>query len=126
MIHEATIRTFGGNSGYYDYTDHRIDSILSLQYPVFGFDKYPTIFQKAAMLMYFFTKGHCFVDGNKRVGIQTAIVFLDINGYEDYLDEDEGFDKTMEIAASNISEHERDNYIKNLADWLSQRFISKE
>ena len=126
MIHEATIRTFGGNSGYYDYTDHRIDSILSLQYPVFGFDKYPTIFQKAAMLMYFFTKGHCFVDGNKRVGIQSAIVFLDINGYEDYLDDDEGFDKTMEIAASNISEDERDNYIKNLADWLSQRFISRK
>lgn len=76
------------------------------------------------MLMYFFTKGHRFVDGNKRVGIQSAIVFLDINGYEDYLDDDEGYD--MEIAASNTSEDERDTYINNLAEWLSQRFIPKE
>jgi death-on-curing protein len=49
--------------------------------------------------MYFFTKGHCFVDGNKRLGVQSAIIFLMLNGYEDYLDDDEGYKKTMEIAA---------------------------
>ena len=46
MIHEATIPEFGGNPGFYDYTDRRIESILSLQYPVFGYNKYPDLFPK--------------------------------------------------------------------------------
>jgi death-on-curing protein len=123
MIHKETINAFGGASGYFDYTDGRIDAILAHQHPVFGFDKYPTILQKAAMLWYFFTKGHCFVDGNKRVGIQTAIVFLTVNGYIDNLNDDEGYSKTMEIASSTFGENERDSYINELTDWLSKRFL---
>ncbi len=123
MMHKQAIKHFGGFDGYYNYTEGRIESILEQQYPKFGVDKYPTVFQKAAMLMYFFIKGHCFADGNKRVGIQSAIVFLEVNGYEDNLDNNEGYEKTMEIAALKISEEERDNYINDLADWLSQRFL---
>ena len=126
MIHEQTIKMFGGEPGYYEHTDGRVDGIIAQQYPLFGFDKYPSVFQKAAMLMYFFIKGHCFVDGNKRVGIQTAIVFLDVNGFEDNLDDDKGYQKTMEVAESSLTEEERDNYINRLAKWLSQRFIRKE
>ncbi|WP_348982974.1 type II toxin-antitoxin system death-on-curing family toxin [Desulfosporosinus sp. FKA] len=99
-----------------------MESILAQQYPIFGHDKYPSAFHKAAMLMYFFTKGHCFVDGNKRVGIQCAIVFLEVNGYEDNLDDQEGYDKTWEVAESELSELERDSYIESLAVWLSKRF----
>ena len=126
LMHEETIKTFGGDAGYYDFTDQRLESILSQQYLVFGFDKYPSIFQKAAMLMYFLVKGHCFIDGNKRVGIQSAIVFLEVNGFEDALDDDEGYLKTMGVAASTLSEIERDNYINDLADWLSKRFVPRE
>ena len=122
MIHEESITLFGGEPGYYDYTDGRIDSILSLQYPIFGHDKYPSIFQKAAMLQFFFTKGHCFIDGNKRVGIQSAIVFLTVNGFIDNLDDDVGYMKTMEVATSKISEADRDAYIDELAQWLSEYF----
>ena len=77
------------------------------------------------MLMYYFTKNHCFVDGNKRVGIQSAIVFLDVNGYEDNLDDDEGYEKTMEVAIISLPDIERDLYIDSLAAWLSERFIQK-
>ena len=126
MIHEQTIKVFGGEPGYYDHTNGSVEGIISQQYPLFGFDKYPSVFQKAAMLIYFFIKGHCFVDGNKRVGIQAAIVFLDVNGFEDKLDDAEGYQKAMEIASSSISEDNRDSYIDQLAEWLSQRFTPKE
>ncbi|OLN32615.1 Doc protein [Desulfosporosinus metallidurans] len=43
----------------------KLKSILDQQYPHFGFDKYPTPFNKAAMLWYFLTKNHCFVDINE-------------------------------------------------------------
>lgn len=117
------IDTFGGFDGYYDYTEGRVESILSQQYPIFGYNKYPDIFQKAAMLMYFFTKGHCFPDGNKRLGIQSAIVFFTINGYEDNLDDDEGYEKTIEIASSQLQGEQVDLYIMQLAQWLSKRFL---
>ncbi|MBU7008607.1 type II toxin-antitoxin system death-on-curing family toxin [Phosphitispora fastidiosa] len=112
MIHEESIILFGGEPGYYDYTDGRIESILSLQYPIFAHDKYPNIFQKAAMLLFFFTKDHCFIDGNKRVGIQSTIVFLTINGLIDNLDDDDGYLKSMEVASSRVSEVNRDAYIQ--------------
>lgn len=79
------------------------------------------------MLMYFFTKDHCFVDGNKRVGLDTAIVFLTINGYEDYIEASydtklEAYEKVMEIANSSFQGEELDKYIDRLAEWLEHRF----
>jgi death-on-curing protein len=126
LIHENAIQTFGGTDGVYDITDGRIESILSQQFPIFDYEKYPSVFQKAAMLLYLFTKGHCFVDGNKRVGIQSAIVFMSLNGYEDSLEDEEGYNKTMEVSISQISEDLRDDYIDSLANWLSYKFISIE
>ena len=121
--HKISLETFGGDDGIYDYTDGRIESILSQQYPYFGYDKYPSLFQKAAMLLYFFAKGHCFIDGNKRIAIQSATIFLNVNGYLNIFDDLEGYGKTMEVTASQISECERDEYVNSIADWLYERFI---
>ena len=41
-----------------------------------GQDLHPTIFDKAAQLFYKLTQNHGFVDGNKRVALHTAAVFL--------------------------------------------------
>lgn len=123
LIHKSAIQQFGGEPGHFHNTLDRIESVLDQQHPHFDYDKYPTVFDKAAMLMYFFTKDHCFVDGNKRVGVQSAIVFLTINGYKDILDDKEGYIKTLEVESAKVSEDERDLYIENLADWLSHRFI---
>lgn len=123
MMHEEAIEEFGGEKGVYNYTDGKIQSILAQQTPYFGYDKYPNVFQKAAMLMYFFTKGHCFADGNKRVGLNSAIVFLMINGFEPVMKNKEAYDKTMEIAKDNSHNKDIDSYIYNLALWLKDRFI---
>lgn len=42
---------------------------------------YPTLFEKAATLGFQIMKGHALLDGNKRIGITTTMVFLNINGY---------------------------------------------
>ncbi len=123
FIYTSALEDFGGEKGLYIDTTEKVESILAQQLPLFGYDKYPSVFQKAAMLLYFLAKNHCFVDGNKRVAIQSAIVFLNLNGYEDHLDDLEGYDMTMEIASSHIPESERDNYIDNIAEWLSKRFL---
>ena len=45
-----------------------------------GQDLYPTIEEKAAHLLYFVTKNHSFLDGNKRIAATMFLYFLDRNG----------------------------------------------
>jgi len=45
-----------------------------------GSELYPSIEHKAAMLLYFVTKNHSFVDGNKRIAAALFLYFLDKNG----------------------------------------------
>lgn len=46
-----------------------------------GKDLYPTLFAKAAVLAESIVKNHPFVDGNKRMAIVLACIFLERNGY---------------------------------------------
>lgn len=123
-IHKEAIEMFGGSPSYYHNTQDKIDSIIAQQYPYFGYDKYSTIFEKAAMLWYFITKGHCFVDGNKRVAFYAAATLLKINGYRDTANDDEAYDKAIQIACGEFSGTHLDLYIYELAHWLRDRFIS--
>ena len=44
-----------------------------------GHDIYPTLQEKAANLLYFVTKNHSFIDGNKRIAATIFLYFLDRN-----------------------------------------------
>ncbi len=44
-----------------------------------GIDLYPTLFQKAAVYAHHIISGHIFLDGNKRIGMHSAILFLRLN-----------------------------------------------
>ena len=48
----------------------------------FGKEIYPTIYDKAAILLINIVKKHPFANANKRTGFMSAHVFLKINGYE--------------------------------------------
>ena len=43
-------------------------------------DAYPTLEEKAAMLLYLITKNHAFADGNKRIAAVCFLLFLEQNG----------------------------------------------
>ena len=45
-----------------------------------GQELYPTLEEKAAHLLYFITKNHSFLDGNKRIAATIFLYFLDKNG----------------------------------------------
>ena len=62
-------------------------------------EMYPTLFQKAAVYAHHVITGHIFFDGNKRVGLNCAIGFLEFNGYSLRLDiEDSLIDLGFKIA----------------------------
>ena len=45
-----------------------------------GEEFHSSIFDKAAAYLFHLCQNHAFVDGNKRVGLAAALVFLDLNG----------------------------------------------
>ena len=55
-------------------------SINAIYQSAFGEDIYKSIEEKAANLLYFITKNHSFIDGNKRIAASTFLYFLDKNG----------------------------------------------
>ena len=42
-------------------------------------EMYPTLFQKAAVYAHHIITGHIFLDGNKRIGMHCALLFLVLN-----------------------------------------------
>lgn len=64
----------------------------------FGMDAYPTLEEQAGALLHSLARNHALVDGNKRLSWLATVVFLDINGSEPEITDDEAFALTMEVA----------------------------
>lgn len=78
LIHIQIIDVSGGSHGTRDR--NRISSAVnSMCQEVFRKELYPTIYDKAAVLLRGIICDHPFVDGNKRTGIISAIVLLNLN-----------------------------------------------
>ncbi len=80
-MHSRMIAETGGTDGIRD--EGLLESALETPFQSFGgTELYPTIWQKSARLGYGLVKNHAFVDGNKRIGAHTMLVFLALNGIE--------------------------------------------
>ena len=92
--------------------DDSFESSVNQIYQTFGGnDCYPTLEEKAAMLLYLITKNHSFSDGNKRIAASCFLYFLERNGilYKNNLpiiDNGTLFALTILIAESNPKEME--------------------
>ncbi|WP_109529888.1 MULTISPECIES: type II toxin-antitoxin system death-on-curing family toxin [Nocardia] len=75
------------------------------QATVFGADAYPTLWEKAAALLHSIASNHPLIDGNKRLAIVAAVVFLARNGIDvDHLNEDRAYDLMIAVAKSELVE----------------------
>lgn len=69
--------TFGGTSLMGKEKDQSFKSSVNAVYQTFaGKELYPSIEEKAAHLLYFVTKNHSFIDGNKRIAAALFIWYL--------------------------------------------------
>lgn len=69
---------------------------------LFDQEAYPTLAGKAAALMHSPACNHALVDGNRRLALLAAVVFLRINSYVLDLTDDEAFELTMSVAARQL------------------------
>lgn len=104
--------------------DKSFRSSLGAIYQTFGGkDVYPTIQEKAAHLLYFVTKNHSFVDGNKRIAAALFICFMQKNSILIHkngarrIDDNTLVALTLMIAASKPSE--KDTMIKVILNLLA-------
>ena len=72
---------FGGSSLFGTEKDDSFKSSIGQIYQTFGGEElYPSVEEKAAMLLYLVTKNHSFSDGNKRIAATLFLWFLNNNG----------------------------------------------
>jgi prophage maintenance system killer protein len=111
QIIDAMKKKFKGSDLVGREKDQSFKSSIGAIYQTFGGkDVYPTVEEKAAHLLYFVTKNHSFVDGNKRIAAALFICFLQKNNLLLYKNGQKRIDDnalvalTLMIAASKPSE----------------------
>ena len=72
---------FGGSALFGNEKDDSFKSSIGQIYQTFGGEElYPSVEEKAAILLYLVTKNHSFSDGNKRIAATLFLWFLNNNG----------------------------------------------
>jgi death-on-curing protein len=80
-IHRDQITRYGGSPGLRDLD--LLKSALGMPQATFGGEYLHTdVFEMAAAYLFHIVKNHPFIDGNKRVGAASALVFLALNDYD--------------------------------------------
>ena len=78
-LHEKLIEKTGGSGGIRDIGLLE-SAVYSAENSFDDVEQYPSLEEKAARLMFALTNNHAFVDGNKRIGVLTMLMTLELNG----------------------------------------------
>jgi len=122
LILQDQIRRYGGSYGVRDV--ELLSSALAMPQTTFG-GRYlhADLFEQAAAYAYHLCQNHPFHDGNKRVALASALVFLDLNGVE--LTDPEGklYRLMMEVS---VGRKKKEHIAKAFRELSAQRPIKKK
>lgn len=83
LINELTVKEHGGNFvlPFNILNEGSLDFLLeAVRSELFGEEMYASVADKTALYMFNTINGHIFQDGNKRTGLEAALLFLKLNG----------------------------------------------
>lgn len=110
-IQQYQIRNFGGDEGLRDKA--LLESAIGgIQLTFGGQYLYPDIYSQAAAYLYHICKNHPFVDGNKRAGAMTAVVFLELNQHHFNAPPDVFANLVIDVASGKIQKSEIAEFFK--------------
>lgn len=95
--------------GLLDSAAHRPKSSLM------GQDAYPTLHEKAAVLLESVVRNHPLVDGNKRLGWMAVFVFYGLNGFDLDAPENDAYDLVIAVTTGAVAYAEA---AERLANWV--------
>ncbi len=110
-VHQKMLDLYGGLPG--EKEPGMMDYICEKP---FFFGAYPTLFEKAAVIMIAIATGHYFVDGNKRTAAMSTYVFLMKNEFELIVSDDDLFEMAVRVAQKEINQ-------ESLTQWLSDNSV---
>ena len=109
--HTMTVQRHGGSVGIRD--EGLLDSALTRPLNLYHYEDCTDLSRLAAAYAAGIIQNYSFIDGNKRVGFASAVVFLDLNDVTLTADEVSATAMTLSFAAGEIEE-------ANYAAWLGQ------
>lgn len=111
-FHAQQIALFGGSEGVRD-RDLLVSALARPRSLLARTDRAPTMAELAAGYAAGISESRPFVDGNKRMAMQIAFVFMESNGFPVTASQEEACLTFLELAAAEISEAE-------LAVWFAE------
>ena len=114
-VHQMLVAEHGGLSGVRDQA--LLDSALARPRQKASYENDASIFELAAAYSYGLARNHPFLDGNKRIALAIAAIFLELNGYTLDVHEAEAVIVYQKLAAGEIEE-------RALAEWIRDSSIS--
>ncbi len=115
-VHQMLLAEHGGVSGIRDET--LLDSALNRPRQLFAYGDGLSICEIASSYCFGLTKNHPFIDGNKRVALTIAAIFLEINGCSLNAPEPDAAVTIEQLASGNLTE-------ADLANWFIEWSVSK-
>ena len=110
-IHRELVREHGGSFGLRE--EGRLEAALSRPRNRWAYGEDPDLAELAAVYADGLASNHPFVDGNKRIALMAAYVFLDLNGRELDAPEPEAVAMMVALSTGEASDGE-------FAAWLRQ------
>jgi death-on-curing protein len=109
-LHQMQIDTFGGANGLRD--EGALESALGrpMNKASYGEDDVVAL---AAAYLFGLAKNHAFVDGNKRIAIVSAGVFLELNGYRIDTTDAHLYNFVLGVAAGEIDEDGATRFLRD-------------
>jgi death on curing protein len=105
LIYEDQIRRYGGKYGIRDIS--LLSSALALPESTYaGKYLHENIPEMACAYAFHISENHPFIDGNKRTALASALVFLDLNGYEFTSSEEEVYETMMLVAKGELKKEQ--------------------
>jgi death-on-curing protein len=116
-MHAELIAAYGGEPGLRDLG--LLESAVAQAQQTFGGQYlHDSLFRMAAAYLYHITQNHAFVDGNKRVGLTAALVFLRLNLHFIDRDNDQLYHLTMGVVEGRLGKHEVASELE--AIWMAE------
>jgi death on curing protein len=108
-IHERSIQKHGGTLGIRDRGG--LDAAINHPKNVFFYGR-GDLFDMAAAYAFHIAEGQCFLDGNKRTAITSALTFLRMNGVSLLFAEERLYDFMMGIAEKRYTKSDLATYLR--------------
>jgi death-on-curing protein len=123
LFEQKNVARFGGNfvPPFNLLNENSLDYLVEIvSAEMFGEPLYPTITDKAGLYCHNIISNHIFSDGNKRTGLDSCILFLEVNGYRI------SSAMTSEILTNFILEVASGNHtLQSVQNWLKDHITKK-